>query len=60
MAHGTYDSVIPLLHVIALKEKLLAAKYVPEWHEYPIGHTVSPQEIADLTRWLQRIIHKPD
>lgn len=57
MAHGTYDSVIPLTHAIASKEKLLAANYVPEWHEYPIGHTVFPQEITDLARWLQRIIN---
>lgn len=58
MAHGTYDSVIPLTHAIASREKLLAANCAPEWHEYPIGHTVSPQEIGDLARWLQRIIHK--
>nr|WP_090720584.1 dienelactone hydrolase family protein [Nitrosomonas sp. Nm166] len=55
MAHGTYDSVISLSHAIASREKLRAACYEPEWHEYPMAHTVCQQEIADLSRWLRRI-----
>ncbi len=56
MAHGTYDTVIPISHAIASKEKLLAANYTPEWHEYAMAHTVCQQEIADISHWLQRIM----
>lgn len=56
MAHGTYDAVIPILHATASKEKLLAANYAPEWHEYPMAHTVCQQEVADISHWLQRIM----
>lgn len=56
MAHGTYDSVIPISHAIAAREKLLTTNYAPEWHEYPMAHTVCEQEIADIGSWLRRII----
>jgi phospholipase/carboxylesterase len=56
MAHGTYDSVIPLSHAIASRDELLAADYAPVWHEYSMGHTVCQQEVADISRWLQSII----
>ena len=55
MAHGTYDSVIPVAHAIASREKLLTANYSLEWHEYPMEHTVCKQEMADISRWLRRI-----
>ncbi len=56
MAHGTYDTVIPLSLAIASKEKLVAAHFSVDWHEYPIAHTVSQQEIIDINHWLQRIL----
>ncbi len=56
MAHGTYDKVIPLSFAIASKEKLMAAHFSVEWHEYLIAHTVSQQEIIDINHWLQRIM----
>ncbi len=56
MAHGIYDSVIPLSHAIASREKLLAANYAPEWHEYPMSHTVCQQELVDIGYWLRCII----
>lgn len=55
MAHGTYDSVISLSHAIASREKLQAAGYEPEWHEYPMAHTVCRQEIADINHWLRLV-----
>ena len=60
MAHGIYDTVISLSYAISSKEKLLAAHYSVDWHEYPIAHTVSPQEIADIDHWLQRIVSAHD
>lgn len=54
MAHGIYDTVIPLSYATCSKEKLLAAHYSVEWHEYPMGHTVSAQEITDIDHWMQQ------
>jgi predicted esterase len=27
--------------------------YAAEYKTYPIGHNVSPEEIADVSRWLR-------
>jgi phospholipase/carboxylesterase len=27
-----------------------------EWHEYPMGHSVCPEEIRDLEAFLQRVL----
>ncbi len=56
MAHGTYDSVIPISYAAASREKLIIAGYSLEWHEYLMEHTVCQQEIADIGHWLRCII----
>lgn len=56
LAHGRSDPVVPLARGIASRDALLAMGYPVEWHEYAMPHTVSPQEIADLNRWLQRVL----
>jgi phospholipase/carboxylesterase len=35
---------------------LEALGYPIEWHDYPMAHTVSMEEIADLNRWLLRVL----
>lgn len=59
MAHGNYDPVVPMILAMKSKEKLLASGYSLEWHEYPMAHTVCGQEIADISRWLRRIMCAP-
>jgi phospholipase/carboxylesterase len=27
-----------------------------EWHEYPMQHSVSPDEIEDLNAWLLKVL----
>jgi len=54
MAHGSFDTVIPIANAVASREKLFAADYRVEWHEYPMAHSVCGQEIADISNWLQR------
>jgi predicted esterase len=27
-----------------------------EWHEYPIGHTVSVEELEALRQWMLRVL----
>lgn len=54
MAHGLMDPVIPHaagMHSAAL---LRQAGFAVEWHSYPIGHGVGPDEIRDVGDWLSR------
>ena len=52
LAHGTADPVIPIARARQSRDALVALGHPVEWHEYPMPHTVSPAEIADLNRWL--------
>ncbi|MEO7151841.1 MAG: alpha/beta hydrolase [Burkholderiaceae bacterium] len=56
MAHGRSDGVIPIARAVASRDALTALGYPVEWHEYAMPHSVCPQEIADLNRWLLRVL----
>ncbi|MBA3598576.1 MAG: carboxylesterase [Methylibium sp.] len=57
LAHGRSDPVIPLARGAASRDALLALGYPVEWHEYAMPHSVCPQEVADLNRWLLRVLN---
>jgi phospholipase/carboxylesterase len=54
LAHGTQDPLIPLARARMTRDALAALGCPVEYHEYPIGHTVSDAEIRDLAAWLAR------
>lgn len=56
MAHGMRDGVVPLPRASASRDALTALGYAVEWHEYPMEHSVYPEEITDLQRWLLRVL----
>ncbi|MGH6640761.1 MAG: alpha/beta hydrolase [Polaromonas sp.] len=56
LAHGSRDGVVPLPRATASRDALTALGYPVEWHEYLMEHSVCPQEIADLGRWLRRVL----
>ena len=56
MAHGTQDPVVLVPHGEASRDVLLALGYRVEWHSYPMQHSVHPQEIADISGFLQRVL----
>jgi phospholipase/carboxylesterase len=56
MAHGQGDPMIPITRAITSREALRALGYQVEWHEYPMGHQVCPEEIDDIGRWLARTL----
>ena len=56
MAHGTQDPVIPLSWAARSRDHLTSLGYTVDWHEYPMPHSVCAQEIADVARWLHRIL----
>jgi phospholipase/carboxylesterase len=56
MAHGTFDPTIPIEYGRSSAETLRAGGFPVEWHEYPMGHAVCAQEIADIARWLRSVL----
>jgi phospholipase/carboxylesterase len=59
MAHGTRDPLIPLARARDSRDRLQALGHALEWHEYPIPHSVSAEEIRDLSAWLRRVLGAP-
>lgn len=55
LAHGTLDPVLPFALGAASRDALLALGYDVTWHEYVMPHAVSPEEIADISRWLAQV-----
>lgn len=56
MGHGARDGVIMLSRAEASRDALKDMGYAVEWHEYPMEHSVCPQEISDMESWLQRVL----
>jgi len=56
MAHGTYDPVVPLMMGAGSMTMLTGLGYAVEWRQYPMPHSVCPEEIQDIGAWLQKIL----
>ena len=59
MGHGQHDNVVDIGRAEASRDALRALGYQVEWHDYPMAHSVSIEEIADLNRWLLNALAKP-
>jgi len=53
IGHGTQDPMVPFALGQATVSALKAGQWPVESHNYPIPHSVSQAEIADVGRWLQ-------
>ncbi|HVK32375.1 MAG TPA: carboxylesterase [Burkholderiaceae bacterium] len=56
LAHGRRDPVVGLDRGTASRDALAALGYTVEWHDYPMEHSVCAEEVADLQRFLQRVL----
>jgi len=56
MAHGTYDPVVPLMMGAGSMTLLTGMGYPVEWRQYPMPHSVCPEEIEDIGHWLRKIL----
>ncbi len=52
-AHGSYDDLVPAARGRQARDVLAGLGYAVTWKEYPIPHSVSMEEIADVSAWLQ-------
>lgn len=56
MAHGDADEMVPPILGTSSRDRLLSAGWEVDFHSYPMGHHVSNAEIADLGRFLRRVL----
>ncbi len=56
LAHGRFDPMVVLARGTASRDALQALGYAVDWHEYPMEHSVCPEEITDLNRWLLKVL----
>ncbi|MFP9098615.1 alpha/beta hydrolase [Flavobacterium sp. RHBU_24] len=54
ISHGVVDQVIPVGWARKAPEFLKTLGITNEYHEYPVGHGVAPQNFYDLLAWLNK------
>jgi phospholipase/carboxylesterase len=56
MGHGTMDNIVPLALGAMARDQLVKLGHDVEWHQYPMPHSVCPQELEDIGAWLSRVL----
>ena len=56
ISHGTLDPVVPEQLGQKAFELLLARGYRPEYKTYGMEHSVHPNQIKDISDWLQKVL----
>ena len=56
LAHVTYDPVVAPERAEVSRAKLQELGYKVQWHAYPMPHSVCPEEIADISHFLQSVL----
>lgn len=56
LGHGEQDEMVAIDRGMATRDALQALGQPVDWHTYPMGHSVCPEEVADLNRWLLRVL----
>jgi len=59
MAHGQQDEMVVMGRAAESRELLQSLGYSVQWHDYPMAHSVCMQEVADLNRWLLKVLGSP-
>ncbi|NRB39040.1 MAG: dienelactone hydrolase family protein [Pseudomonadales bacterium] len=54
--HGTQDQMVPEAMGKKAMEVLELLGHKPSYKNYPMGHEVHPQEIKDISSWLQQVL----
>ncbi len=55
LAHGLFDPMVPLHMGKKALQQLTDLNYKVQWHDYPMQHTVSKQEIIDIGAFLRTV-----
>ena len=60
MAHGTFDPMLPVQLGSGSRDVMRSLGYAVEWFEYPMQHAVCPEEITEISRWLNESFHQKE
>jgi phospholipase/carboxylesterase len=56
LGHGRNDAIVPHRAGMQSRDALAALGHSVEWRDYPMEHSVCAEEIADLQRFLLRVL----
>ena len=56
MAHGDFDDVVPVNFARNSRKRLAKLGHEVEWREYPMPHSVSPEELVHIKAFLDRVL----
>lgn len=56
ICHGSMDPVVPELLGQNSVATLQEMGFKPEYHSYPMEHSLCPQQVVDISAWLSRIL----
>ena len=56
ICHGEHDPVVSESLGKRSRASLEKLGFDPEYHSYPIEHSVCPQEIEDIGKWISRVV----
>ena len=56
MAHGTQDPVVVMDRGEVSKNNLIALGYSVQWRTYAMAHSVHPEELADISKFLKEVL----
>lgn len=54
VAHGTIDALLPIHHGRETRAVLSRLPVELDYHEYPMGHEITPESFRDVSIWLTR------
>lgn len=52
IGHGEFDDIVPLAAAADARDYLMTQGLTPEWHTYPMAHSLCAKEVDDIRRWL--------
>lgn len=56
VSHGVQDPVVPEILGQQACLHLESMGFAPEYHSYPMQHAVCPDQIVELSRWMQTVL----
>lgn len=56
LIHGTQDEMIPVINAHRTRHILEENGVMPEYHELPMGHHVTPESMAVVLEFLRRVL----
>ena len=59
MAHGQFDNVVDINIARSSRNRLVETGYSVNWREYPMLHSVIPEELDDIKAFLSAVLATP-